>query len=689
MKQMTMISLSRGKEREKTLTTAQLYGLLVGDKYEKDVARLRAAVALSGGRQAGQLEGAPALPDVRVSAEGGAFSGLLVLTLPAAAGGVAALRRAVSQLPQTLLAFRGSSGRTLKVVVSATLPDGGLPAGERDVRLFVQHAVAMAARFYEGQVGVRSLLAGSGGGRRCRMSHDPEAFLNEYAVSFVLPQPVEPLAMSLRRRTAAASLLPTDVLPGYDERQMQMVRFQFCYAAVVEQGYRELDIMLTELARQTLRCGLEAEFCLCRLMHMEQWRTYDVLARRTYRNVYGIAYSRQQPERREESIPYHTMNTELLKQFMQMRYMLRRNLITGGVEYVSRGACCPDWQPLDRQVMNTMTMEALSEGIEAWDKDIQRYVDSTLVADYDPVVDYLTSLPAWDGRDRVARLAARVPTDNACWPQDLALWLRAMVAQWLHRGGDHANALVPLLIGRQGDGKSTFCRRLLPPELQDYYTDRVDFANRNDTERMLSRFCLINIDEYDSLSGRQAAFLKHVLQKVDVKSRRLYESQVVSRQRYATFIGTTNDLTPLTDTTGSRRFLCVKTTGVIDNERPIDYRQLYAQVVSEVRCGLPTYFSPADEVRVQRQNVRFQQFDVLDEVFADLYHLPQPGEESVRLSAAQLLAVMKQHYANIRVDDSSVKRLSRMLLRQGFEHRHTRLHNEFVVARNAPSVKDA
>ena len=679
----TLCYLMRGQQREREMSAEEWSELLRGDKYEQAVATLRKAVALCDSRQEGELAGVRALPDVRLCA-GDDYRGVVVLTLPVA-GAVSwqQLRKNVALLPQTLLAFRGSSGRTLKVVCRATLPDSSLPESADDGRLFRQHALALAARFYEGQTGIRALIGD--GGRRCRMSHDPEAYFNEYATAFVLEQPTEPLAMSLRRKTAATPLLPNDCLPGYDERKMQMVRFQFCYAEVMAQNHQEIDLMVEELARHTMKNGLEAEFCLRRLVRMSQYRDYEVLLRQTFRNVYGMCYQRPQLlERKEDAVPYFTLHMELLKQFMKARYLLRRNLITDGVEYIARGEMVADWQPLDRHALATITMEALSEGIEAWDKDVKRYVDSTWVADYDPIVDFLNQLPRWDGRDHITALAQCVPTNNEHWPHDFAVWLRAMVAQWLGRNGQYGNAMVPLLIGAQGDGKSTFCRLLLPEALRDYYTDRIDFANRNSAEQMLTRFCLINIDEYDSLSARQNAFLKHILQKSDIKMRKLYDSQVQCRQRYATFIGTTNDPTPLTDTTGSRRFLCIRTMGVIDTHSPIDYDQLYAQVVHELRDGLPTHFTKAEEKRIQQQNAAFQQFDSLQEVFSELFHLPQKGEAVMHLSAIQLLGRMRQHSPAVRIDDSAVKRLSRMLLSNGFSFKHTKKQNEFTVAQNQP-----
>ena len=462
---------------------------------------------------------------------------------------------------------------------------------------------------------------------------------------------------------------------------MQMVRFQFCYAEVLAQNHQEIDIMLEELARQTMKHGLEAEFCLRRLMHMSQFQGYEVLVRRTFRNVYGMCYQRPQLlEREKDAVPYFTLHMELLKQFMKERYLLRRNLISDGVEYMASGEIVADWQPLDRHALATITMEALSEGIEAWDKDIKRYVDSTWVQDYDPIVEFLSQLPRWDGQDHIAAMAQRVPTNNEHWAHDFAVWLRAMVAQWLGRNGQYGNAMVPLLIGAQGDGKSTFCRRLLPDELADYYTDRIDFANRNVAERMLTRFCLINIDEYDSLSHQQGAFLKHVLQKADVKTRKLYDSQILNRQRYATFIATTNDPTPLTDSTGSRRFMCLQLTGRIDNESPINHPQLYAQVKAELDAGLPSWFDHEREQRIQQQNINFQLHDSMEEIFCEMFRKPADKEEEMLMSAAQILSAMKKRYVSVKTDNCWVQRLSKMLVRKQFERHHTNSKNLFRVS---------
>ena len=683
MKQITIIYRKGGKKIEKKMTVSEFHHLLTSDKYVHYVRALRTLVGANIMIDSGEIPEAERLPEVYVSVGDAGYSGLIILsmTLTDRTPSLETMRRTVDMLPQTIMSFVGSSGRTLKVLTSVTLPDGTLPADQHESELLHQHAWAMASKFYEGQTGVMCDRIAPRLTRGIRLSHDGRSQLNSQAMSFILPQPTEPLTMALRRRRLCSPSTAIDRLPGYDEQHMMMTRFQFCYADIMSRNHQEIDIMLQELARLAMKNGIDAEFCIHRLMHMHPYQNYEILIRRTFRNVYGICF--RHPERmdapKENSLPHYTLQIALLCHFMEQRYLLRRNMITDGVEFVERGSFCFDWQPLRKEDINSITMEALSEGIEAWDKDVKRYVESSRIMEYDPITEFLDALPQWDGNDRVGELARRVPTDNKWWPEDFAVWMRAMMCQWLHRNMLHGNAMVPLLIGAQGDGKSTFCRRLLPDELADYYIDRIDFANRNVAERMLTRFCLINIDEYDSLSRQQGAFLKHVLQKSDVKTRKLYDSQILNRQRYATFIGTTNDPTPLIDTTGSRRFMCIQLTGRIDNDSPIDYAQLYAQVKEELNAGLPAWFDHSREQRIQQHNQRFQQQDSIEEIFCEMFRKPKNNDEESRLTAAQILAAMKKRYVSVKTDNSWIQRLSKLLVRKQFQRYHTNSKNVFGV----------
>ena len=143
------------------------------------------------------------------------------------------------------------------------------------------------------------------------------------------------------------------------------------------------------------------------------------------------------------------------------------------------------------------------------------------------------------------------------------------------------NALTPLLIGRQGCGKTRFCKIILPPELRDYYNDKINFKNEFDLNIALTMFAMINIDEFDKTTASQQIVLKYLLSSAEVKFRPPYGKTIKQFRRYTSFIGTTNQQKPLVDPTGSRRFVCVAIDGEknIDFEDNLEHKQLFAQVL--------------------------------------------------------------------------------------------------------------
>ncbi len=202
---------------------------------------------------------------------------------------------------------------------------------------------------------------------------------------------------------------------------------------------------------------------------------------------------------------------------------MRKNLMTGVAEYRMKYSEDQTFKPLTEEVRNDMTIEAREQGLKSWDQDVNRFIDSTRIEQYDPVNTWLDNLPEWDGHDYIADLAKRVPTDQPHWEKYLKFWLVGMVAQW--RESDKqltGNALTPLLIGRQGCGKTRFCKILLPPELRDYYNDKLNFKNEFDLNIALTSFALINIDEFDKTTNSQQIVLKYLLSSSDVKFRPPY-----------------------------------------------------------------------------------------------------------------------------------------------------------------------
>lgn len=78
---------------------------------------------------------------------------------------------------------------------------------------------------------------------------------------------------------------------------------------------------------------------------------------------------------------------------------------------------------------------------------------------------------------------------------------------------------------------------------------------------------------------------------------------------------TSNQKDLLTDPSGSRRFICIEVTGVIDTNRPIDYEQLYAQAMYELEHGERYWFDQEDEKIMMENNREFEQVPPEEQLF--------------------------------------------------------------------------
>ncbi len=351
-----------------------------------------------------------------------------------------------------------------------------------------------------------------------------------------------------------------------------------------------------------------------------------------------------------------------LNEFMERRYEFRYNQLMGDLEYRQRDSIHFYFHVMDQRARNSVAMDALQEGLRVWDRDVNRYLTSNRVPLYNPVEEYLCGVGRWDGKDRIRALAGLVPCNNPYWRELFYRWFLNMVAHWRGLGNRmHANSTSPLLIGAQGYRKSTFCRIILPPELRFGYTDSLDFGSKRDAEMYLGRFLLVNIDEFDQVSIHQQGFLKHLLQKPVANLRKPYGSSIQEIRRYASFIGTSNHKDLLTDSSGSRRFVCVEVTAPIDTNVTINYRQLYAQAMQAIRSGERYWFNDKDEAVLKENNREFEQISPIEQLFHCHFRLPQEGEEGEWMSPIQILEILHAKNSDIKLTDGHAKHFGRIL----------------------------
>lgn len=605
------------------------------------------------------------------------YSGIVMLSVPF--GEDIARRdemlRLLNATPQTYMTFVGSSGRSVKIMMRYALPDNALPTEDADVRLFHKAAYISACRFVEQLCHVTPNRDYSDTKTMCRISHDPNVYFNPSALKVVMEQPSE-VKDDMRPVASAKPLYDGVKLPSYDAMQMQLTSFNLvCRKVAFDQEKSEDDVLLS-IAENCRHAGIDQEFAVRCMLRLDRFRHLETMVRTTFENAYC-----DHPLGTKQYLTSHVVHQQLLLAFMKQRYVFRRNEITGSMEYVEHNRCVLSWNPVNNKVINSICVAAHLSGIEAWETDVRRVIGSTLTNDYDPIVEWVADLPAWDGRDRVGELAAAVKTRTPGWEPFFRIWLRSMVRQWTGRNLIHGASMVLMFIGGQGTGKSTFFKRLMPDALQPYYNDRIDFANKKEAERALMRFCLICMDEYDQLSQRQIPFVKHILQKSDVKWRRMYQDEIEQMKRYAAFCATTNSVTPLADSTGSRRYLCVELDQPIDNTQQIDHRQLYAQVVHEIANGEQSYFTSEDERKIQKNNEFYTQESPLETMLFSVFSPVEDIEsaDAMPLTSSEIVRELKRYHKTLTANESTVRRVGMLLAARGFRKKRTRRGWEWYV----------
>jgi predicted P-loop ATPase len=321
--------------------------------------------------------------------------------------------------------------------------------------------------------------------------------------------------------------------------------------------------------------------------------------------------------------------------FLRERYDFRFNLVSKRAEYKRKDESI--YVEMDDFKENSILRELMKAEIKCSLHLLQKILHSDFCTRYDPFLEYLGSLPEYDGQtDYIAQMANTVTTGNPdFWVRAFKKWIVASVATLMRPGV--TNHSVIIFTGAQGIGKTTWMENLVPPSLRRYVFSGTINPRNKDTMLHLSECWFINLDELDNMNKHDLSLLKEIVTKTHIRVRRAYGHHNEKYVRRASFMGSVNSGQFLTDTTGNRRWLCFEVTD-IQYEHGVDINMVYTQCLYHLHNDFQYWFTPAEIAEIETNNEQFQEKSVEEELLLTFFEAVNPSEATNCYTATSLLA---------------------------------------------------
>ena len=211
---------------------------------------------------------------------------------------------------------------------------------------------------------------------------------------------------------------------------------------------------------------------------------------------------------------------------------------------------------------------------------------------FNDVVEYLQSVK-WDGKERLDHLftdylgAPNNPYVRAVCRKSFV----AAVARALSPGCKYD--YVPVFVGRQGLGKSTFLRTLARSWFSDSFAT---FDGKDAVESLQGRW-IIELAEMTGYSKSAENIIKQFLSRTSDFFRMPFGRRAAEYPRKCVFFGSCNETEFLRDLTGNRRFWPVDVglshaAKSIWSDLPRDVDQIWAEAVIRYHAGETLYMPP-------------------------------------------------------------------------------------------------
>lgn len=373
---------------------------------------------------------------------------------------------------------------------------------------------------------------------------------------------------------------------------------------------------------------------------------------------------------KEEKVEGKQSQGEIIAAWLSERYLFRTNVITGQYQYSSE-ATLGDWAELRDYELNTIHLEMEASGLKVSAEKLRRVIQSAFTPQFDPFADYISSLPGYDGTDYIRELSETLvvePSESEAVYIYLKKFLTAHLAQIVHGGANH---VAIILKGAQGVGKTTWLNRLCPEPLRLNYLFVGDIeASSKDSQLLVAEKWIINLDELESMQRQEIGHLKSLFTMDKITVRRPYAKSAETLRRKASFVGSVNRDTFLTDDTGNRRFLVVDLLDV-DARHNISIDACYSQA-ADLLANKFTYWFEREEIgRINALNEAYRARSLAEELVSAYCRRPDvtPHLAHLFLHTTTQIIEQLQTVSNIKLplNDYFIRQLGSALRKANYE----------------------
>ena len=600
---------------------------------------------------------------------------------------LARILQTVRACSYTRIAFISPKGMGLKIIAHTQRPDGTLPDTIQEIEDFHNAAYNKVASFYSQLCQTEIDTSGQDVGRTCLLSYDPGIYINRDATPFIVEQP--PLfykTQKKKKKTPGRKKQETDNNPVSEETALNyhsshaslMVTLNYYHNKSEKYTEGNRNNYLHHLACKYNRHGIPdqeaAAFIKSLFTDLPAVETDSLIAS-------AYAHTEEFNTNKLNSTQKRMLQIE---QHISECYETRYNELLHIMEYrrkVSETEQPDPFRILDDRMENSIWMEMNELGYACNVKMIQNLIYSDFSSSYHPIREYFKELPEWDGTDYIRILADSVRTNHqSFWTECLERYLVGMCAAATQ--DDVVNHTVLLLCSEvQNIGKTTFINNLLPPELRTYLSTGLINPNSKDDLAKIAQSMLINLDEFEGMSGRDLNTFKDLVTRKVISIRLPYARRSQNFPHTASFAGTCNYQEILHDTTGNRRFLCFHADSI--EFIKINYTQLYAQIKHLLNTpGYQYWFTQEDNNRIEKNNEDFIFHSPEEELVLTHIRKPERFEKVQYLTVSEIAELIRER-TGYQYSIGAKIQIGKVMVKHNFESkkgRNGRRYAVFVIA---------